>query len=105
MGDVFIYNTKDDLKIDIRNRRWLLFKDVNIHVVQDPEVFADEILDRKGLPKPPWFSYRTDYLDDYGVPWTRPTRGDSPLETSRSAGGSIRRSVQPNLYIIVHAEL
>jgi hypothetical protein len=66
VGDVAIWNDRDNVYIDIVPAGGLKLKEVAIHYVDDPADFA-AVLDKKtNAPKIPSLDYRTDYLQDYG---------------------------------------
>ena len=102
-GDVYLWNTRDDLKINIVPGEGLMIGEVAIHIVQDPAEF-EAILDKHGKPKVGKFEYRTDYLGDFGG------AVDShleliPLATWDICWGVNPEKCPPNLYIIVAAEV
>ena len=103
IGDVYTWNTKWDLRIELSTGTDLRFEEVNIHVVQDP-ADLDLILDRKGRPLVNLFDYKTDYLEDLG------TLADYhleiiPLDTFEICWGANPERCPPDLYIVVEAEL
>lgn len=103
VGDVSIWNTRDDLKIKILPSDGFKLKEVNIHIVNSPEEFGS-LLDKKGKPKISDFDYKTDYLETYGA------LGDQHmevlgLERFEICWGVNPEKCPPDRYLIVHAEL
>lgn len=101
VGDVSIWNTKDDLKIDIVAYEGFRFEEVNIHVVEDPGDFP---LDKLGKPKISKLDYKTDYLEDYGI-LAESHLEVIPLERFEICWGVDPEKCPPDRYIIVQAEL
>lgn len=64
VGDVSIWNTHTELKIDVVPYAGYRIEKVAIHIVDDPADFA-AVLDKKGKPKVSLFTYSTDYLGDF----------------------------------------
>jgi hypothetical protein len=109
VGDVKIWNTRGDLKIEIipitdSNGYPFKLKEVNIFVSLNDQEDFEAILNKKGKPIPGKFNYKTDY----------PDLEDKHVETLPFHSGpeflDICWSVDPekcpnNRYIIVHAEL
>jgi hypothetical protein len=103
VGDVSIWNTKDDLKIDIVPNADFWIEEVAIHVVQDPADF-DAVLGKDGMPKVSKFDYKTDYFGDQGILAERHSEV-VPLANFDICWGVNPEKCPPNLYIIVHVEL
>ena len=101
VGNVSIKNTRDDLNIEVFADDGFRFKEVNIHIVDDPEDF---VLDKLGKPKISKFDYKTDYLEEYGILADKHTEV-IPLERFEICWGVDPEKCPPNRYIIVHAEL
>ena len=103
VGNVSIWNTKDDLNIFIFAAEGFRFEEVNIHIVVDPEDFP---LDKLGKPKISKLDYKTDYLEDYGI--LAPDHLEViPLDDLPGdiCWGVDPEKCPPDRYIIVHAEL
>ena len=104
MGDVSIWNTKDDLKIDIKAAPGFAIAEIAIHIVDDPADF-DAVFDKKeGKPKISKFDIRKDYLTDFGI---QPLSHQEviPLANLDVCWGVNPEKCPPNRYIIVFAEL
>ncbi len=98
VGEVAIWNTKDDLKIAVRPDGYLI-KELNIHVVQDPAEF-EAVLNKKGKPVAGWFDYKNDFGPP--IPYHEQVISLSNFEICWSVDPS---KCPPNLFIAVHAEL
>jgi hypothetical protein len=104
VGDVSVWNTRDDLYIEINPAEGRLINEVAIHIVTDPYDF-EAILDKKaGSPKIPKLDYRTDYVEDGGIPASHHLEVIG-LENFEVCWGLNPEQCPPNRYIIVHAEL
>ena len=106
VGDVSMWNTRGDLKIEIIPYDDFKLKEVNIHIVTDPEEFED-VLDKYGKPKVSKFDYKTDYFGDEGIPADQHQEVISLDELREDANicWGIPEQCPPNRYIIVQAEL
>ncbi len=106
-GEVSILNSKNDLRIFVDPGEDLKIEEVAIHIVHDPALFAEEILDKKGKPKLKLFEYRTLYLEDYGYLASEHTEVvsiDELREEAKVCWG-IPEKCPPNRYIVVAADL
>jgi len=103
VGDVSIWNTSDELKIDLVASEGLQIEEIAIHIVQDPADF-DAILDKYGKPKVSKFTYKTDYLGDEGIR-VASHREVVNLDDFEICWGVNPDQCPPNLYIIVAATL
>ena len=65
VGDVAMWNTKEDLFVDLRLGEDMKIEEVSIHVVRELDEF-EALFDKKGELKVKNFDYRTDYLGEYG---------------------------------------
>ena len=98
VGDVAVWNTRDELKIGVRPDGYLI-KELNIHVVQDPAEFQ-AVLNKKGKPVAGWFDYKNEFRAP--VPYHEQVISLSNFEICWSVDPS---KCPPNLFIAVHAEL
>ncbi len=102
VGEVAVWNTKNDLKILVTSEAYKL-AEVSIHVVQPPDDFAD-ILNKKGKPVAGYFDYKTDNLDGPG------SEAHSYLQVIPLDNFDICWSVkpticEPNLHIAIQVEV
>ncbi len=102
-GDVSIWNTKDDLIIDVVAGEGKKIREIAIHIVDDPAEF-DAILDRYGKPKVSRFDIKKDYLKDDGIRVVS-HREVIPFADLVVCWGVNPEKCPPNRYIIVAAEL
>ena len=103
VGNVSMWNTRDKLKINIVPYDGFKFKEVSIHIVENEEELSD-ILDKKGKPKISEFTYKTDYLENYGILEDKHLE-EIGLEVFEICWGVDPEKCPPNRYAIVHAEL
>jgi len=99
VGDVAVWNTKDDLKIAI-NPAASRISEVSIHIVQDPADFA-AVLDSKGKPSANLFDYKTSYLNSPADHHLQVI----PLQSFEICWGVDPVKCPPDLYAIVLVEL
>ena len=109
VGDVSIWNTRNNLQIKVVPYPDYKLTSVNIHIVEYLEEF-DSVLDKKGKPKAGQFDYKTDYLEDLGEPADHHLEVISledliPVHESAICWGVDPVKCPPNRYIIVRAEL
>jgi len=104
VGDVDIWNDKDNLIIEIFNpiNRYKMSK-LAIHVFKDEsEVYS--ILDRKDMPRPKLFDYQTNLLKEYdGVPQDSHYQ-EIPLDNFCSRD-DLETCPPSDLYIVVYVVL
>lgn len=107
VGDVAIWNDRDNVYIDIVPADGLKLKEVAIHYVEFPDEFA-AILDKKsGAPKIPSLDYRTNYLEAYGALADRHSQviAFADLETFDGCWAPNPEQCPPYRYFIVQAVL
>ncbi len=103
VGDVVFTNGNENLQITVVPSDPYRISVVHIHVVRNPDDF-ESVLDSKGKPKPNMFDYKTDYVEDNGIP------ADShsqviPLDGFDICWAPDPETCPPNFYAIVHVEL
>ena len=106
VGDVSIFNDRENLRIIITPGEGLKLKEVAIHIADEPGEF-DALLDKKTRkPKISKFDYKTDYLGDQGIPADRHEEVIALDDFATICWGfENSKGCQQNHYLIVHAEL
>ncbi len=103
VGDVFVWNTHTELKIQVSAADGYRIAKVAIHAVNDPAEF-EAVLDKKGQPKVSTFDYVTDYVADLGGAVTE-HKEEIDIGVFNLCWGVDPEKCPPDRYLLVAVEM